>query len=66
MGKRNKPESLACIKLHLLPDGRVKLSSTCGGKFDSQYLAMPDARAPAQVLVLLGELRERLAGGVNP
>lgn len=53
---------LAIIKIDLLPDGRVRISSVCMEKPDSSYAPLPDKRAPAEVEKLLGELRRRLQG----
>lgn len=54
---------LASITLEVLPEGNVRLSSTCLGRFDSSYAPMPDLRAATEVLKLLWELRGRLVTG---
>ncbi len=54
--------AVACITLELLPEGKVRIASTCFGRFDSSYAPMPDQRVASEVQKLLGELRERLAG----
>ncbi len=54
--------SLASITVTLLDDGTVSLRSTCAGQFDSSYAPMPDIRLGAEVVQLVAELRERLAG----
>lgn len=51
---------LSQIVINVLPNGRVCLSSTCQGRFDSSYAPFHDQRAPQEVQRLLGELRERL------
>lgn len=56
------PESLAEISIALQSDGRVRITSTCWGRFDSSYVPLPDERCPEEVEKLLGELRRRLAG----
>lgn len=53
----------ARITVELLPDGQVHIASTCMGRFDSSYAALPDARAAGEVARLVDELRERLAKG---
>ena len=58
--------SLAEIRIALLPDGRVRVSSTCLGRPDSSYAPQPQDRAPAEVSKLLAELRERLVQGATP
>lgn len=52
---------LAQCVIDVLPDGQVRLSSTCLGRFDSSYAPFNDQRAPQEVERLLGELRDRLA-----
>ena len=53
---------LATIKIDLLPDGRVRISSVCMDRPDSSYAPLAEERAPAEVEKLLGELRQRLKG----
>lgn len=53
---------LATIKIDLLPDGRVRISSACLDRPDSSYAPLAEERAPAEVEKLLGELRRRLQG----
>lgn len=53
--------AVASIKLDLLANGRVVISSTFAGRFDSTYIPVADARAPAEVAKLLVELREKQA-----
>lgn len=53
--------SLAQCVIDVLPDGRVRIRSTCMGRFDSSYAPLDDQRAPQEVQRLLGELRERLS-----
>lgn len=54
---------LARITLDVLAEGKVRLGSTCAGRFDSSYAPMPDQRAATEVLKLLWELRDRLMAG---
>lgn len=54
--------ALAEIRVALLPDGRVRVSSTCLGRPDSSYAPQPQECAPAEVQKLLIELRQRLPG----
>ena len=49
----------AQVVLDLLPDGRVLITATCGGKPDARYAAMQAHRVPAEVGKLLAELRSR-------
>lgn len=51
----------ASIAIKVLADGRVRMSSTCGGRPDSLYAPLDDQRAPQEVRRLLGELRERVS-----
>ena len=51
---------LATIKIDLLPDGRVRISSVCMDRPDSSYAPLAEERAPAEVEKLLGELRSQL------
>ena len=55
---------LATIKIDLLPDGRVRISSVCMDRPDSSYAPLAEERAPAEVEKLLGELRVRLQSDV--
>ena len=59
MGDTN---SLAHIAIDLLPDGRARIVSTCAGRPDASYSPLPDTRLGAEVVALVAELRERLAG----
>lgn len=52
---------LAQCVIDVLPDGKVRIRSTCMGRFDSSYAPLDDQRAPQEVQRLLGELRERLS-----
>ena len=54
-------EPLAQCVIDVLPDGKVRIRSTCMGRFDSSYAPLDDQRAPQEVQRLLGELRERLS-----
>lgn len=54
-------EPLAQCVIDVLPDGKVRIRSTCMGRFDSSYAPLDDHRAPQEVQRLLGELRERLS-----
>lgn len=58
-------KSLAHISVDLLPDGRVRILSTCMGRPDASYAPLPDGRLPHEMERLLAELRGRLAG-VSP
>lgn len=51
---------LASVRISVLADGRVEISSTCADVPDSSYMPMPDERAPAEIAKLLAELRQRL------
>ncbi|WP_312593956.1 hypothetical protein [Comamonas terrigena] len=51
----------ASITIEVLPDGRVRMESTCGGRPDSRYAPLADAVVPREVEKLLVELRERLS-----
>lgn len=53
--------AIASVLIDLLPDGRARISSTCGGKPDASYVPMADARVGKEVDGLLAELRERLS-----
>lgn len=55
-------EPLAHIAVDLLPDGRVRITSTCMGKPDASYAPLADARLGSEVQALVAELRERLEG----
>lgn len=48
------------IKIVLLPDGRVRISSACMGGPDAVYAPIDDARVTAEVQKLLGEMCARL------
>lgn len=54
--------ALATITIDLLADGQVRISSTCASLPDSSYAPLPDERGPVEVLVLMGEMRQRLEG----
>lgn len=56
-----EPGAVGSIVLDVLADGRVVISSTFAGRFDSAYMPLPDARAPVEVARLLAELREQQA-----
>lgn len=55
----------ASIRIDVLPDGCVRMSATCQGRFDSLYAPLADGVVPREVEKLLAELRQTLAG-VNP
>lgn len=54
-------KSLAHISVDLLPDGRVRIFSTCMGRPDASYAPLADARLAHEVGRLLAELRARLS-----
>lgn len=51
----------AAIAIEVLPNGRVRMDSTCCGRPDSRYAPLADAMVPQEVEKLLVELRERLS-----
>ena len=59
------PVPLAQIVIDVLPLGRVKIRSTCQGRFDSSYAPLDELHTPKEVQRLLVELRDRLGEGVN-
>lgn len=56
-------EPLAEICVVLLPDGQIRIGSTCAGAPDSSYAPLADERASGEVGRLIGELRARLSEG---
>lgn len=62
----DRPSPLGCeskstrISIELLKDGRVRISAICSGQPDAVYAPLPDVRAPAEIEMLLGELRQRM------
>lgn len=56
-----EPGAVASIRLDLLANGRVVISSTFAGRFDSAYMPRADARVPDEVEKLIAELRQQWA-----
>ena len=58
----NKPNAPTRITLDVLPEGMVRITSTCMGRPDASYPPMTDGGIALEVQKLLDELRHRLAG----